>query len=357
MKLNFIRLHNFRNIEFADIQLDDNSIWIFGKNAQGKTNLLEAIGLLNAIRSFRTTSTEALIRQGQSEAQILAQVQTQKFGEVEIQLNMGANKEIFVDSQKLTKLGEYLGKFPVLAITNEDTKLLRGSPEVRRKDMDMFISSLDKTYFESLRHYHKALSQRNSLLRAQSNDFSLYNAFEQEMAQSAQVILKHRKEKLKQLGNIASNKYQILVDQNPEQAEINLKPNCDISSADEFLDVLQHNRKSDLEKRSTQKGIHRDDFKIFIDNKDAKLYASEGQQKSAVIAIRLAQFDMICTYLQESPVIICDDILGELDVDRKSRFWQCIDTKTQVIATATELPSENFLRTWKTINVNSGTFK
>ena len=165
MKLNFIRLHNFRNVEFADIQLEHNSMWIHGKNAQGKTNLLEAIGLINAVRSFRTSAIDTLVRQGQTCAEILADVDTQKLGKVQILLRLNGSKEIFIDSQKLSKLEEYLGKFPVLSITNEDPKLLRGSPEIRRKDMDMLISSLDSEYFKALRKYHRALTQRNALLR------------------------------------------------------------------------------------------------------------------------------------------------------------------------------------------------
>ncbi len=357
MKLNFIRLQNFRNIEFAEVEFGSSSVWIHGNNAQGKTNLLEAIGLLNAIRSFRTSASDVLIREGAKQANILASLESELFGECTIELSIAQTKNISIDGEKISKLGDFLGKFPVLAITNEDPKLLRGSPEVRRKDMDMFISSIDSQYFEHLRRYHKALSQRNVLLRDTSNDSNLFEAFELEMATSADVVLQKRKFYLNELAQIATDKYAILSAESEESAEINLKPNCDANSVQEFQQLWQKNRHSDAEKRTTQKGIHRDDYKILILNKDAKLYASEGQQKSASIAIRLAQFEMQKKYLQTEPIILCDDILGELDASRRTRFWNCTSNTAQIIATATEPPTTKSLREWKIINAINGSFK
>ncbi len=357
MKLNFIRLQNFRNVEFAEVKFDSNSIWIYGNNAQGKTNLLEAIGMLNALRSFRTSATDILIRQGTKQANILVSAESELFGECIVELNLAQTKSIFIDGEKISKLGDFLGKFPVLAITNEDPKLLRGAPEVRRKDMDMFISSIDSQYFEDLRRYHKALSQRNALLRDTSNDSQLFNAFEFEMATSADSVLQKRKLYLDELAKIATEKYAILSAESNECAEINLKPNCDANSVQEFQQLWLKNRHSDIEKHTTQKGIHRDDYKIFIIGKDAKLYASEGQQKSAAIAIRLAQFEMLKKYLKTEPIILCDDILGELDASRRTRFWDSTSNSAQIIATATEPPATNSQRKWKTINAINGSFK
>ena len=349
MKLNFIRLQNFRNIEFAEVRFDSNSVWIHGNNAQGKTNLLEAIGLMNALRSFRTSANETLIKQGAQQANILACLESELLGECTVELSLAQTKTVVVDGEKISKLADFLGKFPVLAITNEDPKLLRGSPEVRRKDMDMFISSIDAQYFEDLRRYHKALTQRNALLRENSSDAQLFEAFEFEMSTSANAVLQKRKLYLNELADIASAKYATLSALAQECTEINLKANYDAESAEEFQHLLQKNRKSDIEKRTTQKGIHRDDFKIQIADKDAKLYASEGQQKSAAISIRLAQFEMLKKYLHTEPIILCDDILGELDNHRRNCFWDCISVSAQIIATATEKPSLENNRIWKTI--------
>ncbi len=355
MKLNFIRLQNFRNIEFADVEFDEACVWIYGNNAQGKTNLLEAVGLLNALRSFRTSATDTLIKSGEKQANLLASTQSQQHGECVVELSLGQTKTISIDGEKVTKLADFLGKFPTLAITNEDVKLLRGSPEIRRKDMDMFISSIDAQYFESLRRYHRALVQRNALLRENSRDKSLFEAFEFDMAEHATNVLQKRKIYLDELANIASEKYATLSAESLEQAAIKLKPNCEANSQEDFQRLFRENRESDIEKRTTQKGVHRDDFKIKIDDKDAKLYASEGQQKSGAIAIRLAQFDMLKKYLANEPVMLCDDILGELDASRRERFWASTSPTAQIIATATEPPT-NATKHWKIINAKNGNF-
>lgn len=356
VKLNFIRLQNFRNIEFAEVELGTNSVWIFGKNAQGKTNLLEGIGMFNALRSFRTSATDALISKEQKQADLIAEIETEKFGKCEVQISLSKQKEVFIDGEKITRLNDYLGKFPMLAITNEDLKLLRGTPENRRKDMDMFISSISPEYFEQLRRYHRAMTQRNALLKSDCRDNAMFDAFEDEMATSANVILQIRRVKLDELGKIATEKYAILASEGKDCAEINLKPNCDVESSENFKELLRKNRNSDIEKRTTQRGVHRDDYKIAIDNSDAKLYASEGQQKSAVIAMRLAQFELAKNYLGTEPVMLCDDILGELDNSRRERFWECTNASTQIIATSTELPQKSANRQWKIFNAQNGTF-
>ena len=186
VKLNFIRLHNFRNVELADVGLDSDSVWIHGRNGQGKTNLLEAVGMLNAMRSFRNASADALVRRGFKSAGILAQASLSDSSSWQVELVVGEGRAAFVDGQKISKLSEFIGRFPVLAITNEDLRLLRGSPEARRRDMDMFISSLDAEYFECLRLYYRALSHRNALFKDGLCEASLLESFVISMACNAE---------------------------------------------------------------------------------------------------------------------------------------------------------------------------
>lgn len=356
MKIKFIRLENFRNAEFADVQLDTQNVWIYGQNAQGKTNLLEATGLLHALRSFRTSEMSAMIRYGEKSARILAGISHETFGECEVMISISDKRKAYIGDEEI-KFSDFIGKFPALAMSNADIALLRGSPELRRKDSDMFISSIDAEYFSALKTYHGALAQRNALLRIASQNIAEYLPFETQMAESANVIISKRREKLGELGELASQKYAILAKENGENAEIKIKPNCDIQDTEDFLKVLDQSRNKDIERRSTSHGPHRDDFKILIANKDAKIYASEGQQRSAVIALKLAQFEAIKIAKNIVPVILCDDILGELDAVRRHAFWSCIDEQSQVIATSTEsAPNVDNRGTWKTILVNGGTF-
>ena len=357
VKLNFIRLLDFRNVEFAEVRLDAPSVWIHGANAQGKTNLLEAVGMLNAARSFRSASPEALVRMGAKTARILAEAALDGGRTSQIEIAVGEEKYVVVDGEKTAKLADFIGKFPVLTITNEDIRLLRSSPEVRRRDMDMFASSVDSEYLYELRKYHRALAQRNALLRAESADGHLYDAFETAMAQSAETIIKKRKALFAELGTAATQKYAILAGESPDRAEINLKTNFDAETVGDFLEMFSRQRQSDMLRRTTQKGIHRDDFKIFVDSADAKTYASEGQQKSAVIALRLAQFELAKKYLGEEPVMLFDDVLGELDANRRRRFWSCASPTAQILATSTEEPPTDGARQWSPVRVECGKFE
>ena len=357
VKINFVRLENFRNIGFADVSLDCPNVWICGKNAQGKTNLLEALGMLCALRSFRTSEMSATVACGSSEARVLAGISHEKFGDCQVLLSISAKRRAFIGEEEI-KFSDFIGRFPVLAMGNEDVKLLRGSPEVRRRDADMFISSIDGGYFAALRTYHNALAHRNALLRDGCQDPRVYSPFETQMAEAAKTLFDSRREVLGKLGELATQKYEILARENGESADIKIKPNCEVETAQSLLDVLEKNRPRDIERRTTSHGPHRDDFKILVVGRDAKTYASEGQQRSAVIALKLAQFDILRDVLGVRPVLLCDDILGELDASRRAAFWECVDPEAQVAATSTESAPDDALRgRWLTISVKSGEFE
>ena len=144
MKIKFARLQNFRNVGFAEIGLDAASVWICGANAQGKTNLLEALGLLAAARSFRTSDISVLVKKGEKSAAVLVGAEIEGTGKTEILIEISKTRKIFIDGGQVAKLGDFIGRFPALAMTSEDMKILRSSPEVRRRDADMFISGIDR---------------------------------------------------------------------------------------------------------------------------------------------------------------------------------------------------------------------
>jgi len=355
VKINFVRLRNFRNVAFAEVDLNADSVWICGENAQGKTNLIEAVGMLAALRSFRTSSVEALIAHGQKSAAVLAGVEREGAAS-EVQIDISETREVLVDGEK-TKYSDFIGRFPALAISSDDIKILRGSPEARRRDADMFVSSVDAEYFFALRRYHAALGHRNALLKSASSDEGFYEPFEREMAIAAETVSKRRAQWLEKLGETASEKYAALAEKNGEGAQLRLKVSCEISSVEDFAQTLAKERTSDIERRSTQRGPHRDDLKISIAGKDAKLYSSEGQQRSAALAIKLAQFEIQKTALKTEPVILCDDILGELDPYRSAAFWECLPASAQIIATSTAgAPTSGSRPNWKVVTAKGGNF-
>ena len=358
MKINFVRLQNFRNVEFAEADLNSRSVWICGQNAQGKTNLLEALGLLPALRSFRTQNLKALVRQSCKEAAVLACVETSKSECSEIEIRISDRRRVCIDNSEVEKFADYIGKFPALAMTSEDIRILRDSPDVRRKDIDMFISSVDPQYFAALKKYYATLPHRNALLKDGEQSQSLYAPFELQMAEAAAEISKKRGEWLEELGQISGSRYAILARENGEDAKIRLKSPCAEYSVEDFVNLFEKERSSDMEARVTRKGPHRDDMAFYIAGRDAKLYASEGQQRSAVIALKLAQFEIQKRVAQTEPPILCDDILGELDAYRRAAFWECVSPSAQVIATSTTpAPSDGIRSDWKTITVFNGSFQ
>ena len=357
MKIKFARLQNFRNVEFAEVEFGADSVWICGANAQGKTNLLEALGLLAAARSFRTTDISAMIRKGAKSAAILVGVDIESARESEVVIEISKTRKISVDGLELPKLGDFIGRFPALPMTSEDIKILRASPEVRRKDIDMFISGIDPEYFEALRRYHAALTQRNALLRAEETAAEYYRPFEIQMAQAAAIVSRKRRERLAQIAEIAKERYAVLAGANGEAAEIAMKPSSEGDEASDFEEMLERERTKDIERRTTRKGPHRDDFPVWIGGLEAKAYASEGQQRSGALAIKLAQFEIFKREKKIEPVILCDDILSELDSLRRAAFWECVPESAQVISTATsDAPDCKARKSWKTVRVENGKY-
>lgn len=359
MRVKLARLENFRNIEFAEAHFDADSVWIFGRNAQGKTNLLEALGLLNAMRSFRGAKSAALVRKGAAQARLLFCIEHDTLGQTEVCMEIGIrSKSVSVGGSQVARVSDFVGLFPALALCSEDIQLLRGSPLARRKFVDMAISTVDREYLDSLKRYSAALDSRNGLLRGDSHDGDLFDAFESQMAHSAHIVRQKRAEYLDAISKSACEKYSVLSRADGEGAIINLKPDCDISSPEDFLCALRQSRAKDRLLGSTQSGPHRDDFSVMIDFLDARRYASEGQQRSLVLALKLAFFDMVKARGNVLPVLLCDDILGELDSFRRDAFWECVDSYAQVVATATvQAPSSGARAGWTCIKAEKGHFE
>ncbi len=356
MKIKHIRLHNFRNFQLAETKLDANSVWIYGANAQGKTNALEAIGLLGALRSFRTSKTSNLISYGKSKAEILLEIEHENLGanSILIQIDQKSTK-VFVNENKERKLADFIGTFPTIVLSSDDIKLVRGAPLERRKFIDLSLSSIDSEYFDSLRKYHTAITQRNVLLKQENAAPESFAAFESEMAKAAKIISEKRQNYLGLMADIASQKYAILSAEK-ESANIRLKPSLKFTDVSEFLKNLEDERPRDIIYGSTNSGPHKDDIVITLNNKNVKEFASEGQQRSIVISLKLAQYELFKKYKNARPIILCDDILGELDEARRAAFWASVDENAQVIASSTHSHPQDAksCRQWIFVNVENG---
>ena len=355
MRLRKLTLRHFRNVGFAALEFAGRQAFLVGPNGQGKTNLLEAAGYVTALRSFRTTDNKLLLGIGHTCAAIACELDHEVQGETQVTIKLRSDgKELWCDQARVTKLADYLGKFPTVVFSSQDLQLVRGSPAGRRRWLDLTLAAMDAGYLRALQTATRALAERNALLKTGRASAGELGAFEQTLAPAAAELIARRADGLAALGKLMSTAYGRLTD-DTEGAAIGYEPSFAEPSAEALLARLEAGRARDQQFRTTLVGPHRDDFLFKVKRTVAKDFGSEGQQRAAVLALRLAQ----AAWFQEKsgvrPVILADDVLGELDPVRRARFWSAIDPAAQVIATGTHLP-DGELGAWQVFDVNDGMF-
>ena len=353
MRFTQLRLQNFRNIEFAELDLDAKRIFLLGLNGQGKSNLLEALGLTTALRSFRTQDLSALPRQGSDAYAVVFGLNHERHGAMELELQVAnGRRTLQVDGERVTRMGNFIGRFPVVPLSSSDLMLLRGSPGERRRFMDMTFSSLSGDYYEALRMYHKGIADRNRLLKQGGSDAEL-EAFESEVAPHASRLHSERDLGMDALRVVLGQVYSDLADGN-EGPALSYVPNGAQPTPQAYQEMWAAQRARDRAIGATQKGPHRDDFKLDLQIGAAKEYGSDGQQRGLMVALRVAQAQLFLERLSIAPVLLVDDVLGELDPKRRAGFWKACPESFQVIASGTTLPDDR--DNWKFYRVSEGSF-
>lgn len=355
MRLRSLTLQNFRNIPLATLALRGRQQFFVGANGQGKTNLLEAAGFITALRSFRTTDGRLLIAQGQAEAAIAGEVEHERLGETRLTIKLtGDGRELWCDGEKVAKIADYLGRFPTVVFSSQDLALIRGAPAGRRRWLDLTLAAMDAAYLRALQTYHRALAERNSLLKRGAPADELA-AFEHGLAEAGAELIARRTTGLREIGARLEEFYALISDQ-AEPVAAAYRPNFAEASAEALRGRLQSGRARDAQFRTTLTGPHRDELDFTVRGVAAKDFASEGQQRSLVLALRLAQAAWFQAKSGVRPVLLADDVLNELDPARRRRFWAAIDPASQVIATGTSLP-EAELGAWQIFEVAGGGFR
>jgi DNA replication and repair protein RecF len=355
MRLRQLTLRHFRNVGFATLDLAGRQQFLVGRNGQGKTNLLEAAGFLTALRSFRAADNKLLVGHGQHTAAIACVLDHERQGETHVTIKLRHDgKELWCDNARVTRLADYLGKFPTVVFSSQDLQLVRGSPAGRRRWLDLTLAAMDAGYLRALQVFTKALAERNALLKRGAAGEAQLSAFEQTLAPAAAELIRLRAEGLRALGKMLTSAYAKLCDE-AEPGGIGYEPDFAEPSAEALLARLESGRARDAQFRTTLVGPHRDDFHFSVRKAAAKDFGSEGQQRSLVLALRLAQAAWFQERSGVRPVLLADDVLGELDPVRRRRFWAAIDPESQVIATGTSLPDAE-LGTWQVFEVADGAF-
>ena len=329
-----LKIKNFRNYESEEINLEKNINIFYGQNAQGKTNVIESIFLCSLGKSFRTKKDKEMIKLNEQNA--LVEVEYEKSDrDGKIKIEIGNKKNIYLNGIKIKKLSELLGNLNIVIFTPDDINILKGGPQNRRRFLDIMISQLRPNYMHILNLYIKTIEQRNNYLRQikeEHKDENLLEIWDEKLAEYAIKIYEYRKEFIekiiKKLDIIHKN-----ITNGEEQIELEYVTECD--SKEKYLKLLKERRKLDIIKGFTTKGVHRDDFMIYINKKDIKIFGSQGQNRTAMLSLKLAELQVIYDEIGEYPILLLDDFMSELDKTRRKNFLENIEG-TQVIITGTE---------------------
>ena len=334
MYINKIKLQNFRNYNEQEINLNKSINVFYGDNAQGKTNILEAIFLCTFGKSFRTNKEKELIKLGKDNANVIIEYE-KKDRDGKISISISDKKQILVNGIKIKKLSELLGNINIVIFTPDDINILKGGPALRRRFLDMMIGQLKPNYVYTLNMYIKTLEQRNNYLRQikeENKPENLLDIWDEKLIEYADIIYKYRKEfidKIKKKINIIHKKI------TDEKEEINIQYISNCESKEVYSELLKQRRKLDIIKGFTTKGIHRDDFEIYINNKELSIYGSQGQNRTAILSLKLSELQVIYDEIEEEPILLLDDFMSELDINRRNNFLNNINN-TQVIITCAE---------------------
>lgn len=340
MKINSIELKNFRNYKDCSVEFDPFINIFIGKNAQGKTNLLEAIYILSMSRSFKTKMIEELISFDEDFAKIHGLVLShEKNIDLEIVLSE-FGKKAMINHKEIKKTSDYVGYMNVVLFIPEDLMLIKGSPRLRRKLIDMEISKISPIYMYNLSNYHKLLKERNKYLKMLHEKHQGYDEYlevlSEQMARIQVDLIKKRIEFVDLLNDISSTMYDY-ISLHKEKLKIEYKCGYKDMSYEGILKKYQKNYQRDISYSQTSDGLHKDDMMMFLDDKDAILYASQGQQRSIVLAIKIGLLELIKKEIGEYPILLLDDVLSELDDVRKTKLLNLIQGKVQTFLTSTSI--------------------
>lgn len=339
MYLKNIVLGNYRNL--VNTQLDFSyKINVFtGKNGQGKTNLLESIYFVSLTKSFKTTRLSDIINFNESDFYIQANIIKNNYP-YHIDLMFDKNiKHIKINNNNESKFKDVVGLLNAVLFVPEDLLLLRGSPKLRRKMFDIELSKVYPKYLISLSSYYHVLKQRNSYLKSSDIDKLVLETYDSQLAKYGSIIIDFRSKFMVELSYHTNDFYKI-ISGSQDELLLNYLPSIDIN-INSYIDSLSKTMDRDRFLQQTNLGVHRDDFMVYINEKDAATYASQGEQRTIVLAIKLALVEYIFRQTKEYPILLLDDVMSELDETRQENLLKYLNMKVQTFITTTNIDNLN----------------
>jgi DNA replication and repair protein RecF len=361
MRLNSLVLRNFRNYADCEIEFPDRVNLVVGKNAQGKTNLLEAIHFISTSKSHRTFLDDELIKHDDNWFYLRACIANSQNGDVcdvdemkvEVSKELRGNKKFKVDGSVIPKISAWIGRFQVVFFAPESLSLVKGAPVGRRRFLDTLISQIDRSYLSQLQNYQVTLKQRNQLLKQIRPNYvekSLLGPWDGLLAEDGVSIAKTRSSVIQALRIHACENHENLSD-NCEKLDVVYRPSVgevvDLPRDDaikQFLAKLEGAHSTDSMRGTTSVGPHRDDFDLMVQGQEdsvfyeAKSYCSQGQQRTIAVALKLAELEVLREHSGSAPVVMLDDVLSELDSVRSKMLFDLLENlDVQTFITMTEM--------------------
>lgn len=334
MYVESLALKNFRNYKSLDINFSDGINILYGENAQGKTNILEALFIAATTKSHKNSKDKDIIEFGSEEAHIRVNLKKREVGHrIDMHLRKNGSKGAAIDGISIKRSTELFGMINIIFFSPEDLSVVKNGPGERRRFMDMEICQLSRLYYSNLLNYNKVLDQRNSVLRQIYFNPSLketLDIWDDQLVQYGSSVIRERRNFLNMLNDIIKDIHSNLTS-DKEKIEIVYEPNI---SEDAFLDCLKQKREADIKNSSTLTGPQRDDFGIIINGKDVRVFGSQGQQRTAALSLKLAEIELVKKIINDSPVLLLDDVMSELDSKRRDSLLNSLNG-IQTIITCT----------------------
>ncbi|ANE46022.1 recombinase RecF [Paenibacillus swuensis] len=366
MFLKRMALQHYRNYDNVQIETDANVNIFIGPNAQGKTNLLEAIFVMALTKSHRTSKDKELISWNGSAAQLHSEIE-KKYGAVTLDLSISAlGKKAKINGLEQRKLSNFIGALNVVMFAPEDLEIVKGAPGIRRRFLDMEIGQVQPAYLHDLSQYHKILLQRNNALKAMNpggaSNQALMDVWNEQLVSYGTKIMKKRQNFINKL-QIWAERIHSGITGGTEQIRIDYAPSFgskDIGDEtivfEQFMLKLSQVKDQEFRRGMTLVGPHRDDLVFSINGKDVQTFGSQGQQRTTALSLKLAEIELIREEVGEYPILLLDDVLSELDQSRQTQLIETFQNKVQTFITTTGIESVNLnkLKAAKIFQVRDG---
>lgn len=364
MKINSLKLFNYRNYEEIELFFNKNKTLIIGKNAQGKTNILESIYFLSCLKTPRTSNITELINFNKERFRIEAEITKSNTNiDLSYAYNQEKKRETNINGVKST-VKDFKSVLKTVLFSTTDLLLLRGTPQDRRDWLDRAIAQVYPAYDDRLSKYDKIRIQKNNFLKECSKtgtvNAALLDVYNEQLSITGSNIIYIRKKYLREIEKIAQTKHQTI----SETENLNIKYDCSFLNETEeitsiqqaFITALNDRREEEIRRAQSCVGPHRDDIIFYINNQEATKFASQGQQRTVVLSLKLSELDIITDKTGDEPILLLDDVLAELDDLRQNYLLKSINLNTQTIITSVDtiLFEDEFLKDVEIYKIDSG---